>query len=73
MATILRSTTIIYAPDSSHPTSEGSDLLFDGASFGDVLRWFAERIGPPASGPQELAGAEEETSEMGYLVERVSG
>lgn len=73
MATILRSTTIIYAPDSSHPASEGVDLLFDGGSFGDVLRLFAERIGPPASGPHELAGAEEETSEMGYLVERVSG
>lgn len=41
MATILRSTTILYAPDSSHPIAEGSDLLFDGASFGDVLRWFA--------------------------------
>ncbi|XXX73281.1 hypothetical protein WMF30_37100 [Sorangium sp. So ce134] len=73
MATILRSTTIIYAPDSSHPTAGGSDLLFDGGSFGDVLRWFSERIGPPAAGPHELADADEGTSEMGYLVERVSG
>ncbi|HTN86150.1 MAG TPA: hypothetical protein VL242_20760 [Sorangium sp.] len=73
LATVLRSTTILYAPDSFHPTAGGSDLLFDGASFGDVLRWFAERIGPSVSSPDALAGADEETNEMGYLIEHVSG
>jgi hypothetical protein len=71
LARILRSTTIIYLPDSTYPPSEASDRLHDGGGVAEVVGWLDTNVGPAAPSIDAIRGADEDHwDESGYVIER---
>ena len=72
LASILRSSTIIYLPDSAYPPSEASDRLHDGDGVAEVIRWLETNVGAAASSIDAIRGADEDHwDESGYVIERL--
>jgi hypothetical protein len=48
IAGVLRSSEILYLPDSSFPCSASTDVLYEDGTLADVKDWLCEHCGPPA-------------------------
>lgn len=72
MAQALRSTTIIYLPDSGLTSAQGSDLVFDGATPPEILAWLGEHVGSPQPSFDALGHGASELNDCGYYVQSVS-
>jgi hypothetical protein len=72
LAKVLRSSTIVYLPDSAYPPSLASDLVYEGRGVADVVTWLETNVGAPAPSIDGICGADEENwNESGYVVERL--
>lgn len=71
MAQALRSTTIIYLPDSGLTSSRGADLVFDGLKPAEILDRLATHIGPPSPSIDALGYGPSELTDGGYYVQSV--
>jgi hypothetical protein len=73
LAVILRSSTIVYLPDSAYPSSAAADRLYDGGGVAEVLSWLQTNIGQAASSIDALRGADaDHWDESAYVIERVA-
>jgi hypothetical protein len=73
LARILRSSTIIYLPDSALPPSVASDQLLEGNGVAEVIGWLQNNVGGPAPSIDAICGPDEDhPDEAGYLVERAT-
>lgn len=66
MASVLRSSTIIYLPDSAYPPSVASDRLYEGGGVAEVVDWLRTNVGEAA--PSIDAPREDKSV---YVIERV--
>jgi hypothetical protein len=72
LAGVLRSSTIVYLPDSAFPPSVASDRLYEGGGMAEVVDWLQANVGSAASSIDAIRGADEDHwDESGYVVERV--
>ena len=72
LASILRSSTIVYLPDSAYPPSAASDRLHEGAGVAEVVSWLQANVGAAALSPDAIRGADEDHwDESGYIIERL--
>jgi len=73
LARILRSSTIIYLPDSAFPPSVASDRLHEGSGVAEVITWLQTHVGGPALSIDAICGPDDDhPDESGYVVERLS-
>jgi hypothetical protein len=71
LAAALRSSTIIYLPDSLYPPSGASDRLYEGRGVAEVMTWLQGNVGEAASSIDAIRGADADRwNESGYVVER---
>jgi hypothetical protein len=71
LASILRSSTIVYLPDSSFPPSVAADQLHEGGGVDEIIGWLEANVGEAASSIDALRGANENHWEkFGYVIER---
>jgi hypothetical protein len=69
---VLRSSTIIYLPDSAYPPSIAFDRLYDGCGVPEVIRWLETNIGALASSIDAIRGSDQDRwDESGYVIERL--
>jgi hypothetical protein len=68
LAHALRSTTIIYLPDSGLASAQGSDLVFEGATAAEIVEWLGTNIGPAAPNIDALGSGSRDLNEHGYFV-----
>jgi len=72
LARVLRSSTIVYLPDSAFPPSVASDRLYEGGGVAEVVDWLQTNVGPAASSIDAIRGADEDHwDESGYVIERI--
>lgn len=72
LAGILRSSTIIYLPDSAYPPSVASDRLHEGSGVAEVINWLRTNVGEPAPSIDAIRGPDaEHWDESGYVIERL--
>ena len=70
LAGVLRSSTIIYLPDSTFPPSAASDRLHEGSGVTEVIAWLQTNVGEPALSIDAICGPDEDhPNESGYAIE----